>query len=296
MREVLVRLAADHPVRVATVGEVMPADSVRRLLGPAAQEWRRAVGEGWSSVSLRLSSVRPAGRRLIYQEGHFGSGACERTLCLEAGAARLLRAALDRGYDVVVLWLPWHGPNVGADGPGTVEAWRARQGDERLLVSILAPLRAAAQDGEGGELVLAGLSYGGSIVPLYAALDPRVTRAYEIDGNPPVACWNWVACLLQLGKSGDRLPYLPWNFDGMAPLAGRFTQFDLYLLAAQGPGKFVQLANRGFAGNFIESYRDSLAAAAQRAGGCYAGVLHDNDAHEIAEPMIDWILDDRIAC
>jgi hypothetical protein len=82
----------------------------------------------------------------------------------------------------------------------------------------------------------------------------------------------------------------------MAPLAGRWTQFDLYLLAAEGRGKFVQLANRRYAGNFIEAYRASLAAAARAAGGCYAGVLLDNGRREVAEPTIEWILDDRIAC
>jgi hypothetical protein len=53
---------------------------------------------------------------------------------------------------------------------------------------------------------------------------------------------------------------------------------------------------RGRKERALDEPRASLAAAARAAGGCYAGVLLGNGRREVAEPTIEWILDDRIAC
>lgn len=258
-------------------------ERVVSLLQPSSHRWFR-IG---SAYTLELEPDQPTGRHLIYQEGHAGYRDCSSRLCVDESALRLISSALEAGYSVSVLWLPWQGPNARDDN-STLEATRAAgESDEKFIADLVSPIWHVVR--EDSRVTLAGLSYGASVVPLYAALDARIERAVAVDPNPPFACWNWIACALQVNKVGDQQPFVPWNFDQYKPLRGVLNQFDLYLMAAMDR-VFIQVLNRGFMGNFVESYESNLDLAARAMNGRFQGVIVEGKEHVVPPEAIGLIL------
>ena len=147
------------------------------------------------------------------------------------------------------------------------------------------------------ELVgMLGLSGGGWVTTIYAALDPRIVRSYPVAGSLPFFLWEQHPISHRHEDEGD--------YEQRDVRLFRIaSHLDLYVMGAAGPGRRqMQILNRYdpccFFGTRARAY-ESLVAEAVRSigdGGDYSLVIDQtHEQHAISAQSLDLILEDAAA-
>lgn len=266
----------ERDVVEASLGDPGPGVIVDRL--------SLRMDHGIDTVFHLMHAPHPRGRLIVY---HHGFGA------LLATAAPLFRALLAAGYDVIVHDLLGRGRNTGQVRLGAEDrvynVMSETPAFDRALRFHIDPVVAGINQARAGgvyrSIDMVGLSMGGFMTILAAAVDPRISRSYPIAADLP----------LHLRHGQEVLPGYPPYYP---PLNERFSRPDLYVLGASGhERRQLQIFNRydrccyfGLRGTVYET-AVAQAVSATPAGGHFAVRLDETHAdHRISDFTIDVLL------
>lgn len=244
------------------------------------------MDHGLSSVFDLMYAPQPRHRLVIYHHG-FGAPISQ--------SAPLFRALLAAGFDVMAFDLLGRARNAGlarlASDDRFYNVMSEPSAFDRPLRFHIEPVIAGLNEAlatRGYRSVdMAGLSMGGFMTVLAAAVDPRIARSYPIAGDLPLYMRRGQEVL------PDLVPYYP-------PLNAAFSRLDLYLLGASGRGRGqLQIFNRydrccynGPRGT-VYAAAVAQAVAATPDGGRFAVLLDETHAdHRISKFTIAAILSD----
>jgi pimeloyl-ACP methyl ester carboxylesterase len=224
----------------------------------------------WSNMYLFLPRDNYNQRLVIWQQGHnddLGAG----------GGYNLISYFLQQGYSVLASWMPLFGENalsqpIHANGctidPDTFDGSHdvffcletpTFSPMKYFLEPIAAGLNYVLPTYQFTDVTMIGLSGGGCITTLYAALDPRVRASFPVAGSQPL---NLTTPPYE--GLGD---YAQWN----PPFYAIANYYDLYIMGSYGPGrKEVQILNQYdsccFAGVRFRVYQDYIKDAVNALG------------------------------
>lgn len=242
-----------------------------------AERLRVRMDFGIDSTIVHLVPARPNGILVLVHDGHSD------VFALRGLVARLL----ERGYAVAAFAMPLYGGNarpavcagqlgrIVLDHHDKLRLLRPPAGlaHQYLLEPVpvvlnrLAPLYRS--------VAMVGLSGGGWVTTLAAALDPRIARSFPVAGSSPP----------------DIAPARVWHEyeQGDPALHTRISHLDLYVLGAAGRGRSqLQILNEFddccFAGRGAESYRAAVAARARALGGRYDLLIDSSHARHQLSP------------
>ena len=258
------------------------------------------VGRGYHLVPARGN-----GRLVVYCEGHEGS--------FTDDGREKVAALLAAGFAVLAFDMPMRGINDWPDavkiaGLGEVPFGGKSHWNLAILESqdflplrlFLEPILRALNQLERTEryelVAMLGLSGGGWVTTIYAALDPRIVRSYPVAGTMPFFLWEQHPISRSHEEEGDYEQRLSELF----AIAGHL---DLYVMGASGPGRRqVQILNRYdpccFFGTRARAYAPLVAEAVRAvgAGGEYRLVIDQtHEQHAISPHALALILDDAAA-
>lgn len=196
----------------------------------------------------------PSGRLVLYHQGHDGD--------YDQGK-EMIRALLDKGFDVAAFAMPLIGPNnqpvVNLPGRGPLKLkthddlkfLKGKSGHPvRFFIEpIISALNYLLSHDRFRDVSMIGISGGGWTTTLAAALDTRIRMSFPVAGTYPLFLRKYVP-----QDMGDYEQSTPDLYDGVDYL-------DLYVLGSYGKGrKQLQILNRYdtccFAGNRWEAYRN----------------------------------------
>ena len=206
-----------------------PVKDLQNAAGVETMTIRMEAGQ--ENTTHHFLPKRGNGRLIVLQHGHactFDDAADPRS----AGMAHAIDTLLGDGYAVLAAYMPHMRPGDCRTVPhGQLFDLPIASGS--ALKFFLEPVAISlnALRPRYKEVHMAGLSGGGWITTLYAAVDPGIRISFPVAGTIPL--------YLRIGGSvGDKEQYL----DEFYRLAG---YPDLYLLGASGPGrKQIQILNR----------------------------------------------------
>ncbi|MBK1664583.1 alpha/beta hydrolase [Rhodospirillum rubrum] len=243
------------------------------------------VDEAFTAKAYLLHPLRPNGRLFAYQQGYAG------TIDKAAG---LLRPLLERGYTVLALNYVGYGesavhrrlyPGHGVFVPGREHFLFDPLPLRRYLLPMVAGLNQAMEDLGVGQADLGGISAGGWVTVVTAAMDERIRRSYPMAGAYPLY-------LQQL----DHHP--PTEEQYYPPLVQAADYLELFVLGAVGRGRgqvqFFGQYDRCCQNNRLsELYAPAVRAAVDRLGGFFYTHINDKSPdHRINEDYIALILGD----
>jgi pimeloyl-ACP methyl ester carboxylesterase len=258
------------------------------------------VGRGY-----HLVPVHGNGRLMVYCEGHEGS--------FTDDGREKVAALLAAGFAVLAFDMPMRGindwpssivlPSLGEVPFGSRSHWNLALLESsdflplRLFVEpILRALNQIERTRHYDLVAMLGLSGGGWVTTIYAALDPRITRSYPVAGSLPFFLWEEHPISHRHEDEGDYEQRLPALFG----IAGHL---DLYVMGASGPGRRqVQILNRYdpccFFGTRARAYAPLVAEAVSLAGngGEFRLVIDQtHEQHAISAHALGLILEDASA-
>ena len=219
----------------------------------------------------RVSHFKPknGNRRLVvYHHGYAGT---------HQDQWRHIRRWIEKGYGVLAFDYVGYGnaaPGVDYDGAAYL-----RSVFEPITVALNHVLEAA----DYREINMVGLSAGGWVTAVYAALDPRINKSYPVSGVLPV----------YLRRKKERAE--PQFF---APMLEAATYLDMFVLAAYPEGRRqVQFFNRFdrccFNNTRGKLYEEDVAKIARSLGGAFKVVVDETHArHKISRWTFEEILKD----
>jgi hypothetical protein len=234
-REEIIRYiwgAGGMPRALPAATEKNAASPVKELKNAARVETLTIRMEaGQENTTHHFVPRRGNGRLIVFQHGH----ACtfdDAQDARSAGMANAIDTLLGGGYAVLAAYMPHMRPGDCRTVPhAKMFELPVQQGS--ALKFFLEPVAISlnALRPRYKEVHMAGLSGGGWITTLYAAVDPGIRCSFPVAGTIPL--------YLRIGGSvGDKEQYL----DEFYRIAG---YQDLYLLGSLGPGrKQVQILNR----------------------------------------------------
>ncbi|MDD5110593.1 MAG: hypothetical protein PHI63_05285, partial [Patescibacteria group bacterium] len=185
---------------------------------------------GVDSVVYLLHPLQARRGLVIYHEGHEGNGD------IRQGKATV-QFFLARGYTVAAFALPLLGENsrpvVALPTAGSLQLTLHQQfallsGPEftplKFFVEpVVAVLNFAQDDETLAPIAMVGISGGGWVTELVAAVDPRITASYPVAGSLPIAL---------------RTPDEFWDWEEYAPELFAITnELEIYALGAVGAGR-----------------------------------------------------------
>jgi hypothetical protein len=186
---------------------------------------------GQENTTYHFLPKRGNGKLVVLQHGH----ACTFDDAVDprgAGMANTIDTLLGEGYAVLAAYMPHMRPN-DCRTVSHGEMFDLALSSGSALKFFLEPVAISlnALKPRYKEVNMAGLSGGGWITTLYAAVDPSIRYSFPVAGTIPLY-------LRTAGSVGDKEQYL----DEFYSIAG---YQDLYFLGAYGPGrKQVQILNR----------------------------------------------------
>lgn len=236
---------------------------------------------------------RSAGQFVIYHQGHFGDFVLGKPV---------IAAALERGYGVVGMSMPMLGPNEGPDKQiprfGYLDynnhnvfsflqtsTFNPMAYFVEPVVTVVNHLSAHAE----GCPAITGISTGGWLASLTAALDSRICRTYPVAGSLPA----------YVRLAPPNVPNIG-DYEEMRPeLLAIANVLEVYVLAAGGTGRahitiYNQFDNCCYRGVGALTFEEPVRNAVLRAGGGSSSVLIDSThiGHRISEYATEFILDD----
>ena len=132
---------------------------------------------------------------------------------------------------------------------------------------------------------MVGISGGGWTTTVYSAIDPRISKSFEVNGSIPLPLRS------QVQDIGDWEQFHP----GIHSIAN---YLQLYVMSSHGENrKFVQIFNEYdpccFAGTLYELYEDEIRSVTSNIGnGKYNTYLDSSHTeHKISESVIEFILE-----
>jgi pimeloyl-ACP methyl ester carboxylesterase len=278
----------------------LPAERVDRLVQP--------LPCNGTATSYLIHPKHPVPGRLgIYLSGH-GNPRSPRYHRPQLDA---MRALLDRGYSVGSVDMPFFGWNTeptSTGAPDPPQGWptdhewlgqheSATFSAARLFVEPAITMINELAAGDGlSDVAVIGFSGGAWTATLLAAVDPRVTRSFQVAGSCPFYLRPFPTSKPNFGDWEQRRESQP----GLYAIAG---YLDLYLLGGAGTGRRqVQIINRFdpvcFPGVGHRSYAQPLGDRAARLGGSWAAVDDPTHGEHQVSPyaisLIGWELDQPI--
>ncbi|WP_202844813.1 hypothetical protein [Luteimonas saliphila] len=239
--------------QVRTVEDVhrLRAQLIREVFGGELPTGRELV-----RASI-LPADKPSRSLAIYHGGH-------KQVAEEAFGARALQSA---GYDVLAISMLPGVYHERIDG----EPYPLRRFLEPVALGLNYALEQKAYD----EVIMVGLSGGGWTTVVYAAMDPRIQRSYQIAGSLPEYLRQFVPH--SIGDHEQSLPGLSMGY------------IDLYLMAAsEGREQFQVLVRHDpccFPGDLAHTYRPFVEKRAAELGGQFGLVVDELDQHDISPTM-----------
>ena len=257
---------------------------------------------GFLARGYHLVPVQGNGRLVIYCEGHEGS--------FTDDGREKVSALLAAGFAVLAFDMPMRGVNewphqIALPGLGTVPFEGESHWNLAILESehflplrmffepILRALNHVERTGPYELVAMLGLSGGGWVTTVYAALDPRVDRSYPVAGSMPFFLWEEHPISHRHEDEGD----YEQRLQGLFSLA---SHLDLYTMGASGSGRRqVQILNRYepccFFGTRARAYEPLIAEAVRAIGegGSYRLVIDQtHEQHAISTHALGLILED----
>jgi pimeloyl-ACP methyl ester carboxylesterase len=246
---------------------------------------------GFTSVMHLLEPHRRNNRLVIYHRGHNARDKSDMdnvlTLC-------------QQGFDVILVDMVMLGenskPTILVDNVGRVvftnhDQLKYLESDSfNPLLLFLAPIEKGIEYAQSlrnyEDIVLIGISGGGAVGTLYAALDERIKRTYAVAGVAPA----FVRFAILETYQGDYEQTHPG-------LAKNVTDLDMYVLAAYGKSRqYVQIYNQYdpccFAGVAFRSYSTEVSERVRQLGhGSYDAWLDEkNLKHSLSKEMLLRVL------
>ena len=236
------KAGSDHSLHLGRAGfpRAKPAAIEKNASSPV-KDLKNAAGvetftirmeAGQENTTHHFLPKRKNGKLIVLQHGH----ACTFDDAKDprgAGMANAIDTLLGEGYAVLAAYMPHMRPGRLPHGSACAKCSISRSSSGSPLKFFLEPVAISlnALKERYKEVHMAGLSGGGWITTLYAAVDPSIRYSFPVAGTIPLY-------LRTGGSVGDKEQYL----DEFYRLAG---YPDLYLLGAYGPGrKQVQILNR----------------------------------------------------
>ncbi|GEO82036.1 alpha/beta hydrolase [Pararhodospirillum oryzae] len=252
----------------------------------AIDRFSLTVDEGFTSRFYLMHPKAPNGRLVVYHQGYAAT---------IAKGADLIRPLLERGFTVLALnYVVPRGENIlvkrlypgyGVFEPGHEHLAFDPLPLRRYFLPVLAGLNQALADTGASWADMAGISAGGWVSVVLAALEPRIRRSYPMAGAYP----------LYLQQLDDHPPaeeqYYP-------PLLHAANYMDMFVMGAVGPDRgqiqFFGQYDRCCQNNRLaELYAPAVTAAVERLGGRFAMHLNTTSPdHRINEDYVEAILAD----
>jgi pimeloyl-ACP methyl ester carboxylesterase len=219
------------------------------------------------------------GSYFVFQQGH----AVERV-----HDQKVIKFFLDRGYDVIFIdMLLQNGNNRPTIGTPPFGKLMYRKHDQLkflerpdfnplklFLEPVAATVNYAIAQTKPRQIAMVGLSGGGWITSLYAALDVRVTHSFPVAGTAPM--------YLRFA-----LPERNWgDYEQTQPkLAAVASELDLYVMASSGNGRsqhqvFVLFDPCCYAGRYSQTYESHVKDTVAKLGGGRFAVWIDESTYE----------------
>lgn len=231
------------------------------------------------SIAYHFRPVRANGRMVLYHHGYAGD---------VRDVADLIGALVADGYNVLALNFLGYGENWFSSeiyypkwGWYKTSVHRLLSLEEHPLKFFVEPAVVAVNYAEAmgfSYVDMIGLSAGGWVTDMVAALDPRIRRSYPVAGGYPL--------YLRSGAEGNQSP--PPQYD--PKLLQTADYLDIYVLGAAGRDRRqMQIFNRFdrccYRNTLARLYEPAVKAAVSEVGeGSFAIVIDETHAdHKISE-------------
>jgi len=230
-------------------------------------EFQRTDQSYRSNVSF-FRPAKPNGRLILYHHGYAGT---------HLDQWRHILRWVERGYAVLGFDYMGYGGAGGGFHYNGAEYLRA------VFYPVSVALNYALSQKKYDDVAMIGLSAGGWVTAVYAALDPRVKKSYPVSGVLPV----------YLRRKKERAE--PQFF---APMLEAATYLDMFVLATSPEGRRqVQFFNRFdrccFNNRRGKLYEEEVATVAHSLGGAFQVVIDETHArHKISRWTFEEILKD----
>ncbi len=250
-----------------------------------------ALPLGFEVRARYFRSISPSRILVIYHTGHGGQTEAD---------SLVMSKILGAGVDVIAVDLPLIGQNnqpvVTIPRIGTIRLTHHNQlalletTDFNPMMLFVEPIACLINHLSSTEnykkIVQMGISGGGFVATLNAALDPRISATYSVGGQLPVF-------LRSSNPTTDWGDYEQIN----QALYRHITDLDLYVMAAQGNGReYIQIFNEFdpccYRGRGHESYSNLIENQIQVIGPGKFGVWLDsnNFSHAVSEKTAENII------
>ena len=240
---------------------------------------RVEMEHGIYSIAYHFRPVRTNGRMVLYHHGYAGD---------VREMADLIGALVAEGYNVIALNFLGYGENWFASeihypkwGWYKTSVHRLLSLEAHPLKYFIEPAVVAANYAEAmgfSDADMIGLSAGGWVTELVAAVDPRIRRSYPVAGGYPL--------FLRSGAEANQAP--PPQYD--PKLLQTADYLDIYVLGAVGAGRRqLQIFNRFdrccYRNILARLYEPAVKAAVSEIGkGSFAVLIDETHAdHKISE-------------
>ncbi|MDF1585158.1 hypothetical protein [Marinimicrococcus flavescens] len=259
---------------------------------------------GFLARAYHFLPRRGNGQLAIYHAGHDGS--------FRSTARATLDALLGKGFGILAFDMPMQGVNgwperLAVPGGGTLPLDGGSHWDLGFLESegfaplrlFMDPLLRAVNHVQARfayqHIIMLGLSGGGWTTTVYAALDPRISRAYPVAGTLPRALHRPHPVTGRYSSAGDYEQRVPAFYS----IAG---YLDLYVLGAAGQGRReLQVVNRYdpccFFGSEALLYEPMVGRALEEIGlgGSFRVFVDDTHLeHAISPAALARIIEDAL--
>ena len=235
---------------------------------------------GMHSYAYLMVPTVSVNRLMIYHHGHDGNVGTG-----EAGWNTATRRFLDKGYAVLMFWLPTLGENsrtaYNVPGRGTVNLGTNQAGHNTMSATLEYP---QGRDGSFirffiepivvgvnyarnvrgyREIDMMGISGGGWATDMCAAIDPRIRYSFPTAGSYPL--------YLRIGVNGWGDAEQHWTAMYDTQKGGVASWLDIYILGGYGLGRGkVQLLNEldscCFSGTYYRDYESYVTGAVAHLG------------------------------
>ena len=264
-------------------------DSAYKTLKSASKVEKLEVSLSYQLKSFihHLSPEKPNGVLIIYHGGH------EDVLDHKEVFEKLLQ----RGYSVAVLDMLLCGgnnkPNIWVDGKGKFfislhdQLFLLPVGRGSQMRWFFEPIVATVNHFEKDykTIHMWGFSGGGWSTAVYAALDPRIQRSYEVAGSLPLFLREWHR------ESGDQEQWHP-------PFYRLVNYVELYIMASVGENRahyqlFNQYDDVAFYGVRSRVYEKTVSELVRKMSPTstfQVQIDQKSQKHEMNSSQVDWIL------
>lgn len=256
---------------------VAHASTVEEIFGGPLPAWaadstttQSIGGRSWRVLSTGARYLDSDKDRLfVYHAGHEGDA-----FGTNSGGP-IIAAAIERGWDVLVLNMP-------SGGTAGHDRFMAHQ---YPLAPFIAPvalsLNYALLDNDYEEIVMAGLSGGGWTTVVYAAIDERITKSFPVAGSWPFYLRQQSGNPNSIGDFEQQLPGLTADY------------IDLYAAATSSGRSQHQIFNSNdpccFAGYAALDYLETVRGMTECEGEFDITIVQNNQ-HTIHSSVFDLIL------